>query len=113
MNTADRLDQLAPLPTNEIVEQAWLRLASPELSNGHPGNTYAPEVLLLVRWLAVRPGGICYRIAAAHETDAATISSRLKRMRTHGLAVRDDVGRWSLTADGLAFRDLIDVKGVL
>lgn len=81
-------------------------------SSGFPGRSYSPGVLLLVRWLAIRPGGNVAEIARAHESSYNPIRDRLNRMREHGIARRSGLGEWSLTETGHAFRAHIDQKGI-
>lgn len=81
-------------------------------SSGFPGRSYSPGVLILVRWLANKPGGTVAEIARSHETSFNPIRDRLNRMAAHGIARRSGLGEWSLTELGHAFRALIDTKGI-
>lgn len=81
-------------------------------SSGIACRTYSPGILLLVRWLAMRPGGTVNAIARAHEATFNPIRDRLNRMAVHGVAQRSDQGEWSLTELGHQFRGFIDRKDI-
>lgn len=78
-----------------------------------PGATYSPGVLLLIRWLAMKPNGTPAEIARSHESSLSPIQGRLNRMRSYGLVQRNALGEWSLTELGRRFRLLIDESGVI
>lgn len=92
-----------------ILVRAMARLGSPTRV-GKPGSGYNPAALVLVRWLAMKPGSPMAVLVAAHETSKDTMTKRLNTLRLLGLA--EDLG-WRLTPAGEAFRKMIDEEEVI
>ena len=98
--------------TNTAVWRAYAAIANRPW-HGKPGSGYSPRCLLLIRWLAMRPGCTTTRLHEVHEIDRHDVQRYLERLRALGVVHRDASKGWHLSATGRELLELIDTEGVI
>lgn len=83
--------------TSPVVQQALARLAQADV---RPGASYSPTALMILRWLAFRPGSTAELVTRVQDRPLIDTTSQLMRLRKLGLVKGTRATRWTLSADG-------------
>jgi hypothetical protein len=99
--------------TTERAAQVWRGYDALAQATTRPGTNYSPGALMVLRWLAFRPGSTVDLIHRVQCRRTWHVEKNLRRLRALDLAHATTGGRWWLTEHGRELVVLIDEEGIV